>query len=381
MISYPYPTLPGVSVRDRVHHDVDTVLWCRCGSAEVVVGGERIRMPAGSALWISAGVEHSVATPGGCVLVPVSVSPGSEAAHEPPWRHRVHLTERLVAMLHVAAMESLSLLVPGESGWRGFHGRLEAAYADRGLPSVLPASCSPWIDEQHEPLLLWCTRGRARVTLARGRGAGVHVESFGADDALLLPAGVAHRVDTEPGGSVVPVLPTPAQVSTEPLLVRIPARLRAALLFKAVADLGVLTPEVWESTVTDEVLETAHPLRVGPEPEDRRLAWVRRIQRVLHDDPGSAVGVEDWAVRLGVTSRTVDRAFLEHAGTSFTGWRQGVRMGRAADWLDEGRQAKWIASRLGYAHLSAFSRAFSREVGVTVREHQARARASVPRLC
>jgi len=73
----------------------------------------------------------------------------------------------------------------------------------------------------------------------------------------------------------------------------------------------------------------------------------------------------------------VERSFAEPDERPFAEWRHALRMRRAVDWLDEGRQAKWVSHRLGFAHLSAFSRAFSRHHGITVREHQAAAREHV----
>lgn len=90
-----------------------------------------------------------------------------------------------------------------------------------------------------------------------------------------------------------------------------------------------------------------------------------------------ASNADDWAQALGTKSRSIRRAFTVHSDFTFAEWRNGLRMQRAMSWLYADQQANWVSHHLGFAHVSAFSRAFRRYTGSTVGDHQAEVRVTV----
>lgn len=62
---------PAVSVQARVHEGEHLLLWQVHGAADLVLDGESILLPAGSACWVPAGVVHSLAVRADSVLLPL----------------------------------------------------------------------------------------------------------------------------------------------------------------------------------------------------------------------------------------------------------------------------------------------------------------------
>jgi AraC-like DNA-binding protein len=99
-----------------------------------------------------------------------------------------------------------------------------------------------------------------------------------------------------------------------------------------------------------------------PLPRDRRL---RSLCDALLEDPASSLTVEDWALRVGASPRTLARLFRGELGMSFGQWRQQMRLAQAAALVAQGRPLAAVAGELGYASPSAFSAMFKRAFGVS----------------
>lgn len=102
------------------------------------------------------------------------------------------------------------------------------------------------------------------------------------------------------------------------------------------------------------------PLRI-PLPRERRLA---ALCRALLDDPAASDTLEDWAVKVGASARTLARLFRREAGLSFGAWRQQVRLAEALSRLALGEPVATVARQLGYASPSAFTAMFRRALGI-----------------
>jgi AraC-like DNA-binding protein len=110
--------------------------------------------------------------------------------------------------------------------------------------------------------------------------------------------------------------------------------------------------------------QLAHlPLRdvLLPFPRDERL---KTVCRQLIDDPGCERGLDEWADRVGASSRTLSRLFEAETGMSFRAWRQRLRLQRAMLRLGEGTAVSRVALEVGYTSASAFIVAFKRFFGV-----------------
>ena len=73
----------------------------------------------------------------------------------------------------------------------------------------------------------------------------------------------------------------------------------------------------------------------------------------------------EWAARLGVSERTITRAFRADTGLSFGAWQAAFRAQQAALLMGRGMTVDVVAARVGYSSASAFGAAFRRTTGLT----------------
>jgi len=95
------------------------------------------------------------------------------------------------------------------------------------------------------------------------------------------------------------------------------------------------------------------------------------VARALHRNPADATELREWAARLHVSVKTLQRDFLREYGTSYTHWRTSLRL-RASKALLQTQPVAVVARRVGYATPSAFIAAFAREFGYTPGRRTAR---------
>lgn len=88
------------------------------------------------------------------------------------------------------------------------------------------------------------------------------------------------------------------------------------------------------------------------------------VARALSHDPGDPVLLEEWAERLHVSVKTLQRDFVREFGMPYSQWRTKLRL-RASRVLLESQPVAEVARRVGYATPSAFITAFAREYGCT----------------
>lgn len=103
----------------------------------------------------------------------------------------------------------------------------------------------------------------------------------------------------------------------------------------------------------DEV--TFAPTRTGPAHE---------AARAIVKDPADGTGLADWAARLHVSPKTLQRDFEREYAMTFTAWRTRTRLRAAAALLPD-LSVTETAHRVGYGSASAFVAAFTREFGTT----------------
>src|SRR5690606_14615631 len=97
-----------------------------------------------------------------------------------------------------------------------------------------------------------------------------------------------------------------------------------------------------------------------PMPTDRRVAT---ICESLQRRPEDASTLADWAARLQVHAKTVQRLFVAQTGMTFGQWRQQVRLLRALELLAAGEKVIDIALSLGYESPGAFATMFRKHFG------------------
>ncbi len=99
---------------------------------------------------------------------------------------------------------------------------------------------------------------------------------------------------------------------------------------------------------------------------------LRPIADAVRRDPGDRRALADWASELGVSARTITRAFTAETGTSFARWVAAVRAQHAVGLLTRGLAVDEVAERVGYGSASAFGAAFRRTTGLTPGAFRAR---------
>lgn len=91
----------------------------------------------------------------------------------------------------------------------------------------------------------------------------------------------------------------------------------------------------------------------------------QRVAVALRSDPADTPRIRDLAAELGVSDRTLERAFRADAAMTLGEWRQRSRISRAIRLLAGGGDVKDVALEVGYATPSAFVAAFKKYVGTT----------------
>ncbi|WP_020673981.1 helix-turn-helix transcriptional regulator [Amycolatopsis nigrescens] len=92
------------------------------------------------------------------------------------------------------------------------------------------------------------------------------------------------------------------------------------------------------------------------------------VARALSHDPGDHTGIDEWAARLHVSAKTLQRDFVREFGMPFSRWRTSLRL-RVSRALLETRSVTDVAHEIGYASASAFVAAFAKEYGYTPGTH------------
>jgi AraC-like DNA-binding protein len=90
----------------------------------------------------------------------------------------------------------------------------------------------------------------------------------------------------------------------------------------------------------------------------------------LSYDPGDPSSLEQWASRLHISSKTLQRDFVMTFGMPFSQWRTTTRL-ELARALVQHEPVAAVSARVGYRSTSAFIAAYRREFGHTPGRHHA----------
>lgn len=117
-----------------------------------------------------------------------------------------------------------------------------------------------------------------------------------------------------------------------------------------------------EAVVFDTLAPVEAETLDAPLPSDPRA---RTVARAIIDDPADVRDLRQWAREVGVSDRTLARAFVADTGIPFGRWRTLVRLGAALPALAAGQPVNRVARMVGYQTPSAFVAAFRRHTGLT----------------
>lgn len=206
--------------------------------------------------------------------------------------------------------------------------------------------------------LLWNERGASTAVV------GARVWTITPTLGMWMPAGTLHSGSATAGtrcranffgfGTMTSISDTPVGVEITPLL-------RLLLERLADAELPAGSRTVTEAMVFDVLAPSPRELLVQMPASD----LLRPIAEAVREDPGDQRTLEQWADRLGVSSRTLNRAFNAETGTSFARWAAAVRAQHAVELLTRGWEVDAVAEKVGYRSASAFGAAFRRTTGLT----------------
>jgi AraC-like DNA-binding protein len=80
-------------------------------------------------------------------------------------------------------------------------------------------------------------------------------------------------------------------------------------------------------------------------------------------DPTDRTSKADWAVRIGMSERSMSRLLLHEVGMSFGRWRRQLHVILALQRLTKGESVQTVALELGYENASGFVTMFRKAVG------------------
>ncbi|WP_448679575.1 AraC family transcriptional regulator [Pseudomonas nicosulfuronedens] len=240
------------------------------------------------------------------------------------------------------------------------HGDERAASPVAAIALDFPDGHQVPAHSHHRAQLLYAVRGVLVVGSASGQW--VVPDNRG----LWIPGGVEHstrmvgdvQVRTlyvEPGSA--PHLPPDCCVlAVSPLL--------RELILAALSISGEVTADSRDGRVLGLMLDELRedpmlPLHL-PLPAHPRL---RALCQAIQSQPGDNASLTDWAARLSVDSKTVQRWFFAETGLTFGQWRQQARLLAALERLALGESVLSVALEVGYSTPSAFSAMFSRQFG------------------
>lgn len=157
------------------------------------------------------------------------------------------------------------------------------------------------------------------------------------------------------------------QIEQGPLVVRLTSR-----LIDEIQRQDDLTPTVIESLVVDLLCQLCRLVQSpGASP-----VWLKGLLQQVSLAPESAPSLEQVARRQGIHLQTASRLFKRHVGQGYKAFLLAQRVLRACEWL--GQHPDWdladLASRLGFADQSHFTRVFRAHRGQTPAQFRSRNR-------
>jgi AraC-like DNA-binding protein/quercetin dioxygenase-like cupin family protein len=184
--------------------------------------------------------------------------------------------------------------------------------------------------------------------------------------ALWIPGGVSHAARGSGEAQVYCLLIDPESACA------LPSRcctLAVSGLLHELISKAVGFPQLYEvdgaqgrliSTLLDELAAAPVEALHLPMPQDPRL---RRMAESLLAEPADKATLGEWAMRIGMSERSMTRLLLEELGLSFGRWRRQLHVILSLQRLAKGQSVQTVALELGYENASGFITMFRKAVG------------------
>lgn len=131
----------------------------------------------------------------------------------------------------------------------------------------------------------------------------------------------------------------------------------------AVTVLAAGAPEAAAPSLRERVMGGLAPLAAVPH-AGTQDGLAQRVVSALMTDPADTTELSQWALRLHVSTRTLQREFARDLGTTWSAWRTRHRLEASVPLLDL-HPVTTVAHLVGYATASAYVAAFRRHFGTT----------------
>ncbi|MCS5733723.1 AraC family transcriptional regulator [Herbiconiux daphne] len=217
------------------------------------------------------------------------------------------------------------------------------------------------LHQHQEDQLAWMSSGSMELIVA-GERWHLRREHF-----AWIPAGMMHEMGFGEPGELISVYADPALRPEGDRWGR-PRTLRAddlaaslmLHLCQGVPDLA--RRRACRALLVDLLQESPVQHDVVALPRDPRA---RAIATTLLENPADSRDLREWAGGLGVSAKTIARAFVADTGNTFREWRVQARLHAAAGLLARGQAVQNVAGAVGYESVSSFIAAFKARFGVT----------------
>jgi AraC-like DNA-binding protein len=103
-----------------------------------------------------------------------------------------------------------------------------------------------------------------------------------------------------------------------------------------------------------------------PTINDKRLL---PIIESLNHEPANKLTIEQWAMKVGASSRTLNRLFNKNYGMGFSRWKQKLKILKSLEMLNTDVTLTDIAFELGYESTSSFITAFKKQMGCSPKRY------------
>lgn len=247
-------------------------------------------------------------------------------------------------------------------------GSISGANSGASPSSYAPLPAVRAVERVHLRLhvVLWVYRGTATVVV---EGSTCHLKE---GEAVWMPAGYSHEVLVNQDSVALPVSISAEEFDVgidDVVVVKVPAPLIPVMVRHTVATCTAFRPVNYDPGevfgLFREFLTKRREMTLAMPTTPRALLAARAVLADLRD----ARSVDQWAGEVGVSGRSVNRWFRQETGRGFARWRTLARIQRATVLLDRGMPPVSVAHRVGYRHLSGFSRDFRSHLGMTPREY------------
>jgi AraC-like DNA-binding protein/quercetin dioxygenase-like cupin family protein len=184
--------------------------------------------------------------------------------------------------------------------------------------------------------------------------------------ALWIPGGMPHAARGSGEAEVYCLLIDPDAASALPSQC---CTLAVSGLLHELISKAVSFPQLYEvngaqgrliGTLLDELAQAPIEGLHLPMPQDPRL---RRLADSLLANPGDKATLGQWAVRIGMSERSMTRLLLEESGLSFGRWRRQLHVILSLQRLARGESVQRVALYLGYENASGFITMFRKAIG------------------